>query len=149
MQLLSTLHSFYIHYLLLLTSVMNLQYGSYVQRCMFASGRDCALCCEGTWNKKGYFSPLCKQLAASHGCSINGPLIANNHFYLIKFRISSYPWSKQLFVKCSGNTALLFEVVDDQCLQEAVLTWPLKYITVGTHIWKNHSNQSTVREDLL
>lgn len=74
-------------------------------------------------NKKGYFSPLCKQLAASHACTINGHLIGNNHFYLSKFKIRSCPWNKQLLVKPSGNIAWMFEDVPDQCLQEVVHTW--------------------------
>lgn len=73
-------------------------------------------------NKKGYFSPLCKQLAASHACTINGHLIGNNHFYLSKFKIRSCPWNKQLLVKPSGSIAWMFEDVPDQCLQEVVHT---------------------------
>lgn len=75
-----------------------------------------------TLNKKGYFSPLCKQLAASHACTINGHLIGNNHFYLSKFKIGSYPWKKQLLVEPSGIIALVLEDVVDQCLQEVVHT---------------------------
>lgn len=73
-------------------------------------------------NKKGYFSPPCKQLAASHACTINGHLIGNNHFYLSKFKIGSCPWNKQLLVEPSGNIAWMFEEVADQCLQEVVHT---------------------------
>lgn len=71
-------------------------------------------------NKKGYFSPPCKQLATSHACAINGHLIGNNHFYLSKFKIRSYPWNRQLLVEPSGSTALMLEDTFDQCLQEAV-----------------------------
>lgn len=72
--------------------------------------------------RRAIFLPLCKQLAASHACTINGHLIGNNHFYLSKFKIGSYPWNKQLLVKPSGDVALMLEDVVDQCLQEVVRT---------------------------
>lgn len=78
-------------------------------------------------NKRGYFSPLCKQLAASHACTINGHLIGNNHFYLSKFKIGSYPWNKQLLVDPSGNIALIFKDVVDQCRR-----WSTHIYTVAT-----------------
>lgn len=89
----------------------------------FASGREAVLLAlREKLNKKGYFSPLCKQLAASHACTINGHLIGNNHFYLSKFKIGSCPWNKQLLVEPSGSIAWMFEDVVDQCLQEVVHT---------------------------
>lgn len=80
-------------------------------------------------NKKGYFSPLCKQLAASHACTINGHLIGNNHFYLSKFKIGSCPWNKQLLVEPSGN-------VECGCLRmwlivSACTRWPVHGHLVG------------------
>lgn len=118
----------------------------------FVAGRQWL--CFWLWGKKiktrrAIFLSLCKQLAASHACTINGHLIGNNHFYLSKFKIGSYPWNKQLLVKPSGDVALMLEDVVDQCLQEVVRTWALAYTTVGTHLWKRGSpNQSTVL-DLL
>lgn len=82
-------------------------------------------------NKKGYFSPPCKQLATSHACTINGHLIGNNHFYLSKFKIGSYPWNRQLLVEPSGNIASMLEDVLDQCLQELVYTSAVLVTTVG------------------
>lgn len=122
-------------------SVMNLQHCTclcLMTVCMFCGWQRVTvlLAVREKWNKKGYFSPLCKQLAASHAFTINGHLIGNNHFYLSKFKIGSYPWKKQLLVEPSGNIAVMFEDVVDQCLQEVVHTWTLTCTTVGTHLWK-------------
>lgn len=84
---------------------------------MCLADSDCALGCEGEKNKarRAIFLPLCKQLAASHACTINGQLIGNNHFYLSKFKIGSYPWNKQLLVEPSGNVASMLQAAVDQC----------------------------------
>ena len=100
-------------------------------------------------NKKGYFSFLCKQLAASHACTINGHLIGNNHFYLSKFKIGSCPQNKQLLVEPSGNIVWMLEDVADQCLQEVVHTSTLAYPTAGTHLQMHfYPNPLRALEDL-
>lgn len=85
----------------------------------FVSGRQrlCSWLWGGKKNKarRAIFLPLCKQLAASHACTINGQLIGNNHFYLSKFKIGSYPWNKQLLVEPSGNVASMLQAAVDQC----------------------------------
>lgn len=59
---------------------------------------------EGRISKiRAFFSCLCKQLAASHACTINGHLIGDDYFYLSKSEISSCLWSKQLLVEPSGD----------------------------------------------
>lgn len=94
------------------------------------------------WTKKGYFSPLCQQLAASHACTINVQLIDDDHFYLSKFKIGSYPWNKQLFLEPPGSIALMFKNVVDQCWEEVVHIWTVG-TTAGTQLWKlNYWNQS-------
>lgn len=102
---------------------------------MWLAECECALGCEQNKNikknKKGYFSLPCKQLATSHACTINGHLIGNNHFYLSKFKIGSYPWNRQLLVEPSGNIASMLEDVLDQCLQELVRTSAVLVATVG------------------
>lgn len=105
-------------------------------------------CMREKLNKKGYFSPPCKQLAASHACTINGHLIGNNHFYLSKYKVGSCPWNRQLLVEPSGSIAWIPEDVDDHFLLEVV--HKLKYQTAGAQLifFKKKTNLLTTPEDL-
>lgn len=97
-------------------------------------------CMREKLNKKGYFSPPCKQLAASHACTINGHLIGNNHFYLSKYKVGSCPWNRQLLVEPSGSIAWIPEDVDDHFLLEVV--HKLKYQTAGAQLIFKKKNKS-------